>query len=71
MNGWIVCWTENYGDIYQDHYHYLVFIEESDKESCYELALNYYKYLKTDENIYSANLCHIIESTEAHYTNIK
>lgn len=58
-------------EVFTDHYR--SFIEENEGKSPEEQANNFYNYLvdektfKGNKSLYSANICEIVKSTEAHY----
>lgn len=79
-NGYIVCWMIRYniGGDYRDKDFYQVFIEhneagQSPKEQAQELFNNLKdgQYDYENQEMYTANICQIMNSTESIYLNIK
>lgn len=69
MTGWLVTlsWKDN-----KSPDEYRVFIEWNNEGlSPKEQATRFFKQALDDEDLYSANLCHIKDSTEAHYLDCK
>ncbi len=75
MTGWLVCWTEKELDTptkqTQHIDHYVPFIDFIDGFSPKEQATTCYQALLQREEIFSANLCHIKDSTEPHYLDVE
>lgn len=79
-NGWIVLYTLHHlkSSIFQQNMEDFneIFIEEKDKKSPQRQARDLYESLlrgdldDEESQVYSANLCEIKDSTEAHYINI-
>ena len=67
MNGWLVTASWNDGKSPDE---YRVFIENVDDVTPDILARQFYTQLLQDDDLYSANLCEIKDSTEATYLNI-
>jgi hypothetical protein len=76
MTGWIVLWTVKYAtDRYQDFNEIIIEYNEagqSPEEQARELFKNLQKgaFDIDTEEVYSANLCEIKDSTEPHYLNV-
>lgn len=77
MTGYIVCWMKeskkqrmnNVGPTYKDHY--IPFIEFKDGKSPREQAFEFYKELLNKKRTYSANVCHVKDSTEVQYMHVE
>lgn len=82
MNGWIVLWTIKYIETgavkpyYRDFTKIFIEYDESEYSPEEQARILFNGMINgdfdyDDQELYTANLCEIKESTEAHYTNIE
>jgi hypothetical protein len=57
-NMYIVCWCTLTEDFYE------VFIDSTSQENLVNAERRYNEVLKTEQDLYSANLCKVIKSTD-------
>jgi len=70
-NGWLVVCTMTNSISKEKIDYYEVFTEHSGTLSPKEQAMKRFAEMMEDSSVYSASVCEIHESTEAHYTNIE